>query len=76
MEELIIEFSGWIRCNPKKVFFQYIGEDESRSEELIDGIKFMTLSKEEREDYIPEDISKVMSEADELEWSDIQTIVE
>ena len=31
MNDIIVEYSGWIRMNPKNIRFEYIGRDDMKS---------------------------------------------
>ena len=75
VDEIIVEFSGWCRIPTSKIKFQYTGENESIPE-IISGEEYIKLSVTERKDYIAESVCDAMRDSDDLEWIDIQIVVE
>lgn len=55
--------------------FQYIGEDDSK-QPLINGCKYVKLSKEEREEYVINCLVAVMRDSDDLEFEYLDIEVE
>ena len=53
MNDIILEYSGWIRINPENIRFEYIGQDDMPQN--IDGVQWQALSEDEQSDYIIED---------------------
>ena len=74
-DEIVVEYSGWCRIDASKIKFQYTSEDESVPA-IISGTEYLKLSIEERKHYIVENLCDVMRDSDDLEWTDIQTVVE
>jgi len=75
VDEVVVEFSGWCRIPASKIKFQYTGENESIPE-IISGEEYIKLSATERKDYIAESVCDAMRDSDDLEWTDIQIVVE
>ena len=56
-KRLIVEFSGWVECDPDKTEFQYIGNDPfvgvmGGDSIHITGKEYMTLPPEEQDNFI------------------------
>ena len=55
-KRLIVEFSGWMECDPDKTWFQYIGNDPYEGvmggDIHITGKEYMTLPPELQGDFI------------------------
>jgi len=55
-KRLIVEFSGWMECDPEKTEFHYIGgdpvEDFLGGDIHVTGKEYMTLSPEEQDNFI------------------------
>ena len=54
-KRLIVEFSGWVECDPDKTMFQYIGPEKyglMSTGNAITGREYMTLSPEQQGDFI------------------------
>lgn len=62
MEEILIEFSGWIKLSPEKINFVNIG---SKEEKTINGTEWIKLSEEERSDYVVEDLIDAQRDAED-----------
>ena len=73
MNDIIVEYSGWIRMNPKNIRFEYIGQDDMPQN--IDGVQWQALSEDEQDDYILEDAIAAIRDADDGEWEDISVEV-
>jgi len=71
--DIIIDFSGWVGIDSKKLLFLNMA-----TEETIRGDEWIQLSDDDRADYIVEDIIAAIRDADEGEWDliDIADIVE
>ena len=60
VERLIVEFAGWIQCDPEETKFHYVGSKESLDSFFgggdiqITGKEYMTLSEEERGNFVLE----------------------
>ena len=55
MSDILVEFSGWIRVTPEKVSFVKIGIQDERPD-IINGEQWLALDKDDRDDYILEDL--------------------
>ena len=73
MNDIIVEYSGWIRLSPKNIRFEYIGQDDMPQN--IDGVQWQALSEDEQDDYILEDAIAAIRDADDGEWEDISVKV-
>ena len=73
MNDIIVEYSGWIRMNPKNIRFEYIGQDDMPQN--IDGVQWQALSEDEQSDYIVEDAVAAIRDADDGEWVDLSVEV-
>ena len=73
MNDIIVEYSGWIRMNPKNIRFEYIGQDDMPQN--IDGVQWQALSEDEQSDYILEDAIAAIRDADDGEWVDLSVEV-
>lgn len=67
---IVIDFSGWCRINPDSVKFQYTGEDESKPA-TISGKEYLSLTHQERQFYILDNITSAIRDSDDLEWVQI-----
>lgn len=75
MAKIIVEFSGWVECDPEKVMFQYIG-DEDGSRKLITGTEWLKLSQElYQTDYILENVIDAQYAAIDGSYEHIDVIV-
>ena len=72
-KDIIVEYSGWIRMNPKNIRFEYIGQDDMPQN--IDGVQWQALSEDEQGDYILEDAIAAIRDADDGEWVDLSVEV-
>ena len=73
MNDIIVEYSGWVRMNPKNIRFEYIGQDDMPQN--IDGVQWQALSEDEQGDYIIEDAIAAIRDADDGEWVDLSVEV-
>ena len=73
MDDIIVEYSGWIRIEPQNIRFEYIGQDDMPQN--IDGVQWQALSKDEQSDYILEDAIAAIRDADDGEWVDLSVEV-
>jgi|TARA_Y100001937_G_scaffold63351_1_gene86887 hypothetical protein len=73
MNDIIVEYSGWVRMSPKNIRFEYIGQDDMPQN--IDGVQWQALSEDEQDDYILEDAIAAIRDADDGEWEDISVEV-
>ena len=71
--DIIVDFSGWIGIDSKKLVFLNM-----ETMETIRGDEWIQLSDDDQVDYIVEDIIAAIRDADEGEWDliDIADIVE
>ena len=73
MNDIIVEYSGWIRIEPQNIRFEYIGQDDMPQN--IDGVQWQALSEDEQSDYILEDAIAAIRDADDGEWVDLSVEV-
>jgi len=73
MNDIVVEYSGWIRLSPKNIRFEYIGQDDMPQN--IDGVQWQALSEDEQSDYILEDAIAAIRDADDGEWVDLSVEV-
>ena len=73
MNDIVVEYSGWIRLSPQNVRFEYIGQDDMPQN--IDGVQWQALSEDEQSDYILEDAIAAIRDADDGEWVDLSVEV-
>jgi len=71
--DIIVEYSGWIRMNPKNIRFEYIGQEDMPQN--IDGVQWQALSEDEQGDYILEDAIAAIRDSDDGEWVDLSVEV-
>ena len=74
MNDIVVEYSGWVRMNPKNIRFEYIGQDDMPQN--IDGVQWQALSEDEQGDYILEDAVAAIRDADDGEWTDLSAYVD
>ena len=72
-KDIIIDFSGWIGIDSKKLVFLHM-----ETYETITGDEWVKLSEDDKADYIVEDVIAAIRDADEGEWNliDIVDVVE
>ena len=55
-KKLIVEFSGWMQCDPEETTFQYVGNDPFEGvmggDIHITGKEYMTLPPEEQGNFV------------------------
>jgi hypothetical protein len=73
MNDIVVEYSGWIRLSPQNIRFEYIGQDDMPQN--IDGVQWQALSEDEQGDYILEDAIAAIRDADDGEWVDLSVEV-
>lgn len=73
IEDIIVEYSGWVRMSPKNIRFEYIGQDDMPQN--IDGVQWQALSEDEQGDYIIEDAIAAIRDSDDGEWVDLSVEV-
>jgi len=71
--DIIVEYSGWIRLSPQNIRFEYIGQDDMPQN--IDGVQWQALSEDEQGDYILEDAIAAIRDSDDGEWVDLSVEV-
>ena len=67
-KRLIVEFSGWIECDPDKTWFQYIGPMDNINGAFggdirITGKEYMTLSQEDQQDFWLENLGETYGDS-------------
>ena len=73
MNDIIVEYSGWVRMSPKNIRFEYIGQDDMPQN--IDGVQWQALSEDEQGDYILEDAIAAIRDSDDGKWVDLSVEV-
>ena len=73
MNDIVLQFSGWITISPQNVRFQYIGQDDMPQN--IGGVQWQALSEDEQGDYIIEDAIAAIRDADDGGWEHLSTEV-
>ena len=73
MNDIVVEYSGWIKLSPQNIRFEYIGQDDMPQN--IDGVQWQALSEDEQSDYILEDAIAAIRDADDGEWVDLSVEV-
>ena len=71
--DIIVEYSGWIKLSPQNIRFEYIGQDDMPQN--IDGVQWQALSEDEQGDYILEDAIAAIRDSDDGEWVDLSVEV-
>ena len=77
-KRLIVEFSGWMECNPEKTQFVYVGSDPFEGvmggDIHITGREYMTLSQEDQQDFWLENLGETYCDSldGELNHCDIE----
>jgi hypothetical protein len=79
-KRLIVEFSGWVECNPEETWFQYIGSDPFEGvmggDVRITGKEYITLSPEQQGDFMLESLGEAIQYSVDGEFCDINLEVE
>ncbi len=77
---IIVEFAGWIKCNPEDVWFTLIepvfGENNYSLYPRISGNEYILLNDELKEKYILESLTECMKIANDDEFTDMTVLVE
>ena len=79
MKRLVVEFSGWVECNPEKTKFQYIGPEQyglMSTGGQITGDEYMALSPEQQGDFVLESLGEAIQYSVDGEFADINLEVE
>ena len=71
--DIVVEYSGWIKLSPQNIRFKYIGQDDMPQN--IDGVQWQALSEDEQGDYVLEDAIAAIRDADDGEWVDLSVEV-
>ena len=71
--DIVVEYSGWIKLSPQNIRFEYIGQGDMPQN--IDGVQWQALSEDEQGDYILEDAIAAIRDADDGEWVDLSVEV-
>ena len=67
MKDIIVEFSGWLRIEPKKAKFVCIGSDGP----VINGEQWLALDEDARGDYILETVIDAQRDSHDGNYYDI-----
>ena len=73
MNDIVLEFSGWVKISPENIRFDYTGQDDMPQN--IDGVQWQALSEDEQSDYFIEDAVAAIRDSDDGEWVDLSVEV-
>ena len=73
MSRIAVEFSGWIVGEPEEYRFQAI---EEGIKPVITGVEYCSLSEEQRDSYILEDLAGQISKSFDSNWENITVEVD
>ena len=62
MSDIVVEFSGWVLADPDKTLFFKVGEQDERPD-IIDGKQWLALDKDDRGDYILDNVIDVQRDS-------------
>ena len=68
---ICVDFSGFVSVDPRRVRFEYIGADK-KFQPIIIGSKYLTLSDDDKAEYVFQSMVDVLLAAEDLEWSTIE----
>jgi hypothetical protein len=68
---ICVDFSGFVSVDPRRVRFEYIGADK-KFQPIINGSKYLTLSDDDKAEYVFQSMVDVLLAAEDLEWSTIE----
>ena len=85
-QRMVLEFSGWIECDPAKTTFQYVGGEALKNEfkllgqdfnsHIITGAEYMALNEDEKDCYILEDLGQAYIHSLDGELSELTLDIE
>lgn len=75
MKKIIVNMSGWCEADPARTMFQYIGPRDD-VEKLIGGEQWLSLPKNDREDYVLENVVTAFKYSVDGEYDHIEIEVQ
>ena len=75
MSKIIISIAGWCEADPDRTMFQYIGSRDD-VEKLIGGKQWLSLTEDDRGDYIPENVLTAFKYSLDGEYDQVDVEVE
>ena len=75
MSKIIVSVSGWCEADPSRTMFQYIG-DRDDVDKLISGEQWLSLTEDDRGDYILENVLTAFKYSLDGEYEQIDVEVE
>ena len=75
MRRIIIGMSGWCEADPSRTMFQYIG-DRDDVDKLISGEQWLSLTEDDRGDYILENVLTAFKYSLDGEYEQVDVEVE
>ncbi len=85
-QRMVLEFSGWIECDPAKTIFQYIGGEALKNElgllgqdfnsHIITGAEYMALTEDEKDCYLLQDLGQAYINSLDGELSELTLDIE
>ena len=75
MKKIIVNMSGWCEADPARTMFQYIGSRDD-VEKLIGGEQWLSLPKNDREDYVLENVVTAFKYSVDGEYDHIEIEVQ
>jgi hypothetical protein len=75
VKKIIVNMSGWCEADPARTMFQYIGPRDG-VEKLIGGEQWLSLPKNDREDYVLENVVTAFKYSVDGEYDHIEIEVQ
>jgi hypothetical protein len=75
VKKIIVNMSGWCEADPARTMFQYIGPRDD-VEKLIGGEQWLSLPKNDREDYVLENVVTAFKYSVDGEYDHIEIEVQ
>jgi len=75
VSKIIISMAGWCEADPSRTMFQYIG-DRDDVDKLISGEQWLSLTEDDRSDYILENVLTAFKYSLDGEYEQIDVEVE
>jgi len=75
MSKIIVSVSGWCEADPSRTMFQYLG-DRDDVDKLISGEQWLSLTEDDRGDYILENVLTAFKYSLDGEYDQVDVEVE